>query len=394
MNRYAKSCAVPALLAAILIGRSEARPWAYDNQIPTATAPAPDSTHTKELKPTPFNFLQAYVDRRLRKRATYPGSVCGFIGGDVASPAVCSSNSVCLWDTGHGIVGCSATDTSGQAALAVYTTCVQYNDDDDDDDDNDGGSQSSPWVFTCRGDDECYRNTYERISGQQFFQWGCGRSDFATTVLTQPSGVDNQSARVQLTAIAMSDSPPETTSSTSSSASQAPSSTSSQTSTTSEDSTSSTTSPPSSTPGGGGGANTSSNTNPQGSQTSSNIPPTNGTGTATSVPDQGSNTNTGAIVGGVVGGIAGLALIGALLFLLRRRRKKEEVRRFSEASQSSIGPHDMGEVYEPKELDATGSQIPSELPGDTSLSGPSKTVEPVELPGSEVPLRNSIEKKV
>ncbi len=39
----------------------------------------------------------------------------------------------------------------------------------------------------------------------------------------------------------------------------------------------------------------------------------------------GGGSNTGAIVGGVVGGIAGLAIIGliAALFMLRRTRKRQ-----------------------------------------------------------------------
>ena len=36
----------------------------------------------------------------------------------------------------------------------------------------------------------------------------------------------------------------------------------------------------------------------------------------------GSSSNTGAIVGGVIGGIAALALLGALLWFLRRRNRK------------------------------------------------------------------------
>lgn len=43
---------------------------------------------------------------------------------------------------------------------------------------------------------------------------------------------------------------------------------------------------------------------------------------ATSTPVN--HSNTGAIVGGVVGGIAAIALIGLLFFCLRRRRRREE----------------------------------------------------------------------
>ncbi|RVD88300.1 uncharacterized protein DFL_002489 [Arthrobotrys flagrans] len=375
-----RTWAFQVILAAAALTGCEARPRPWANEIPTATAVFPSTAGTKILRPTPFNFVQAFVEKRLKKRDEYPDSVCGFIGGDVASPAVCSSDSVCLWDQAHGAVGCSATEDGGD--LAVYTTCVDSNNDDI------ASLQNNPWAFTCS--EECFRNSYESISDQGFTQWGCGASDSATTVLTQPSGVDNQSAKVSLTSIDMttpssSSSAESSTSTSSSSSSQPPSST-----TSSEDSSS--TNPPSSTSSGG---NQSSTTSGNPSSTSSGSTPTNSTGTSTPVPPNDSSTNVGAIAGGVVGGVAGLALIAGLLLLLRRRNNKEKLKRVSGASGSNLKPHDMGDVYEPKELDATTPQIPSELPGDSPMVGPSKpAAEPAELPGSEVPMRPEPEKKV
>ncbi|KAK6534518.1 hypothetical protein TWF281_005833 [Arthrobotrys megalospora] len=383
-----KTWAFPAILAALAIAGCEARPRPWVNEIPTATTLIPSATGATVLKPTPFNFVQAFVEKRLRKRDEYPDSVCGFIGGDVASPAICSTDSACLWDQSHGAVGCEATEDD-DGRLAVYTTCVDSNNE------NIASLQNNPWVFTCT--DECYRNSYESISGQGFTQWGCGSSDFATTVLTQPSGVSNQSAKVSLTSIEMtmpstSSSSETSTSSSSSSSSQPPSSTTSSGPSSSSESSSSA-DPPSSTSGGG---NPSSTSNGGASSTTSSSTPTNSTGTSTPVPPGDSSTNVGAIAGGVVGGVAGLALIVGLLLLLRRRRNQEKLRRISGASGSNLGPHDMGEIYEPKELDATTPEIPSELPGDSPMVGPSKPVaEPVELPGSEVPVRGAdSEKKI
>ncbi|EPS36878.1 hypothetical protein H072_9533 [Dactylellina haptotyla CBS 200.50] len=397
-RQQSKTWVFPALLVvALAIGRCEARP-PWGQEIPTATALAPAATRQKELKPTPFNFVQAFVERRLRKRDEYPGSVCGFIGGDVASPALCSSNSICLWDTAHGAVGCSATDDGD---LAFYTTCVDSN--------NDGVAslRNNQWAFTCAS--ECYKNSYESFNGQGFTQWGCGRSSFATTVLTQPSGVTGQSAKVQATSIDMPTQSQESSSSSSSESSTIPPSSSSSSSSSSITE-SSTTTPPDSTTGpppstttdsGLSTTNDSSTTGGSGeSSTTSSSEPTNSTGSSTPTPGGGgSSTNVGAIAGGVVGGIAGLALIGGLLFLyLRERRNSQNLRRVSEASRTSLGPHDMGEIYEPKELDATTPEIPSELPGDSPVAGPSKPVpEPVELPGSEVPAKpagSDTEKKV
>ncbi|KAK6350907.1 hypothetical protein TWF718_004089 [Orbilia javanica] len=366
----------------------EARPRPWLDEIPIATFALPSITATRALKvrPTPFNFVQEFVEKRLKKREEYPDSVCGFIGGDVASPAICSSDSACLWDQAHGAVGCSATESNG--GLAVYTTCVDSNNDDI------ASLQNNPWAFTCS--EECFRNSYESISGQGFTQWGCGASDSATTVLTQPSGVDNQSAKVFLTSIDMttssSSSSTESSTSTPSSSSRPSSGTTTSESSSSSSEDPSSTTAPSSTSNGG---NPSSTTDSNPSSTTSSSTPTNSTGTSTPVPSGSSSTNVGAIAGGVVGGVAGLALLGTLLLLFRRRNNKEKLKRISGASGSDLRPHDMGDVYEPKELDATTPQIPSELPGDSPMVGPSKpTMEPVELPGSEVPIRPEPEKKV
>ncbi|KAK6507141.1 hypothetical protein TWF481_005590 [Arthrobotrys musiformis] len=376
----------PAILAAVAITLCEARPQPWVSVIPTATAISPSTTGAKILRPTPFNFIQEFVEKRLRKRVEYPDNVCGFIGGNVASPAVCSSDSACLWDTAHGAVGCSATGGSGD--LAVYTTCVDSNNDDI------ASLQNNPWAFTCSR--ECFQNSYESISGQAFTQWGCGASDSATTVLTQPSGVVGQSAKVSLTSIDMttasSSSSAESSTSTSSSSTQSSSSTTSSDASSSSSDGSSSTTPPSSASSGGSQSSTIDG-NP--SSTGGGSTPTSSTGTSTPIPSGDSSTNVGAIAGGVVGGVAGLALIAGLLLFLRRRRNTEKLKRVSAASGPNMRPHDMGDIYEPKELDATTPQIPSELPGDSPIVGPSKPfVEPVELPGSEVPVRPGPEKKV
>lgn len=67
--------------------------------------------------------------------------------------------------------------------------------------------------------------------------------------------------------------------------------------------------------GGGGTAGASSST-------SSSPTPTGG----------GSSTNVGAIAGGVVGGVAGLALIGAAVGYMIHRKKKERVEPMREIS--------------------------------------------------------------
>ncbi|KAK6340858.1 hypothetical protein TWF696_009176 [Orbilia brochopaga] len=386
---------LPALLvvAALAIEGCDARPWGDGNAIPTATE-KPDVSKPNSivyLQPTPFNFVQAFVERRLRKRVDYPGSVCGFVGGDVATPAVCSSNSICLWDTVHGAVGCSATD---DGSLAFYTTCVDKNNNNVD------SLKGNLWAFTCKGNDECYRNSYEPVNGQGFTQWGCGSSDWATTILTQPSGVVGQSAKVALTSIDMPSAQDASSSDSSSatSTSDADSSTSPSSSASSTNSGSSTQSSSSS----GSSSSISATSTDSTSESSSSTTTTESTTSKTEMPGTTippsprptsnapppqmtitAGPDVGSIAGGVIGGVAGLAVIAALLFAFRKRRDDDTVQMISEASRTSPGPRDMGEIYEPKELDAT-PQIRSELHGDSAVRrGRSPSV--AELPGSPVP---------
>jgi hypothetical protein len=52
-------------------------------------------------------------------------AVCGWIGGNSAQVAGCSSGSSCIHDTIHGYVGCCPT--SGVCTQGVYTSCVDMN---------------------------------------------------------------------------------------------------------------------------------------------------------------------------------------------------------------------------------------------------------------------------
>ncbi|EWC46216.1 hypothetical protein DRE_04594 [Drechslerella stenobrocha 248] len=407
---------LPALLAvaALVVDRCEARPWGDNQAIPTLTRALEASKPTqREPKPTSFDVLQTVVERRLRKRVDYPGNVCGFVGGDVATPAICSANSVCLWDTGHGAVGCSAT--SG-GSLAFYTTCVDHNNNDD------SGLQDSQWVFTCKGNDECYRNEYEPVNGQGFTQWGCGFSSWATTVLTQPSGVVGQVARVQLTLIdmpAIRDDPSASglPISTGESSSELPSSTSDSTTSatdsaspipsgstgTSSTSSSETSSEASSTASTTGTDSSSSNTittitittnsTSQSSTRSTTkipsstvAPPPSNARPKNPVPSADTSPDVGSIAGGVIGGVAGLAVIAALLFAFRKKRNDETTAIIIEATRTSPGPRDMGMIYEqPKELDAT-PPMRSELPANSSGRSRRHFNGVAELPGSPVPI--------
>lgn len=105
--------------------------------------------------------------------------------------------------------------------------------------------------------------------------------------------------------------------------------------------------------------------------------------------DESSSTNTGAIAGGVVGGVAGVALIGVLAWWLLRRRRRAAAAG-SDPEYSTVGRTEMdgtpkpsempseGQTPKPRELspDATATPMVGELPADAT-SPP-----PVELDGS------------
>lgn len=92
------------------------------------------------------------------------------------------------------------------------------------------------------------------------------------------------------------------------------------------------------------------------SPTSSHLHSSTGTGSADT--NSSSNTNTGAVAGGVVGGIAGLALLAGLLwFLLRRRKGPSSLNQFDTKSHHEI--HERPPV-EPSELSDSG--VIHELP--------------------------------
>ncbi|PHH73789.1 hypothetical protein CDD82_5266 [Ophiocordyceps australis] len=102
-------------------------------------------------------------------------TICGYIGGDAALPATCIAGSHCAVDVKHGAVGCCPD--GNECVRGIFTSCVDKN----------SGPQSlaDPYVFTCAGDNVCYKNTFDG----GFFQYGCGSaSNLATHVATTAEG--------------------------------------------------------------------------------------------------------------------------------------------------------------------------------------------------------------
>ncbi|KAE9371233.1 hypothetical protein N431DRAFT_342308 [Stipitochalara longipes BDJ] len=153
------------LLFSVALGVSNALPWAGPQPTnayePDAWSPVPTGTPADPAK--------------LFKRTSVDVNVCGWLGGDVASPAACASGSSCVHDTIYGYVGCCAT--AGPCTDGVYTSCV-----DGQSSGNLGTGNNG--VYTCPGTSVCYQNTYPG----GYLQYSCGSSGQATSVLTSYNG--------------------------------------------------------------------------------------------------------------------------------------------------------------------------------------------------------------
>ncbi|EFY98180.1 hypothetical protein X797_005073 [Metarhizium robertsii] len=243
----------------------------------------PQETKTIEarafnVRPWPLATLAPASPLELLRRES--NTICGYIGGDPNLPATCLAGSHCAADVENGVIGCCPD--KGPCNAGIFTGCVDRN----------SGPQTvaDPYIYTCRGKNVCYKNMFEG----GYFQYGCGSaSPLATTVVLTASGrlpLDLTTISVKLTATVTPLSSPATLSSEPSRTSDS--------STVLESPVASGKPPePSETHGGA-------------------APSSNGS----------SSTNTGAIIGGAVGGVAAVFAIATLAFLLWRR-KSSNVRR-------------------------------------------------------------------
>lgn len=88
------------------------------------------------------------------------------------------------------------------------------------------------------------------------------------------------------------------------------------------------------------------------------------------MPEEEKKTsNTGAIAGGVVGGVAGVALIGVLIWWVLRRKRR------TASTAHEVG----GEAMEPKEMDST-PKMASDVPKQQSTPPSELPQKPMELP--------------
>ncbi|KAH8595737.1 hypothetical protein B0O99DRAFT_686719 [Bisporella sp. PMI_857] len=274
---------------------SSALPWAGPQQTGARKA-----TATANWSPAPTYHSEPFHDAL--KRSLFPVSVCGWIGGKADLPAYCSISSSCVWNSDYKIVGCCATASS---ECKFYTSCLDLNSPDPI------GNRDD--VYTCKGVSLCYSNRYPG----GYSQWGCGKREWATSVLTSFSGMGAVSLQLVTTGNARSTSKDplshpldsgtrirDITGTPDTSTASAP------------EETRDAVAPSSSPPMSSGHISTTTSSTGSASNPASSFPPTENSnsrkGSKSTVP-------TGPVAGGVVAGIALFSFLGLFLFLACRR---------------------------------------------------------------------------
>ncbi|KAI1176805.1 hypothetical protein F4777DRAFT_243899 [Nemania sp. FL0916] len=261
-------------------------------------------------------------------------TICGYLGGNSDLPATCSLGSHCVLDTANSVVGCCPNGDS--CTTGVFTGCVDRN--------SDPQTEINPYVFTCQGADVCFKNNF----AGGYFQYGCGTaSALGTTVQTSADGA-SRALSIETMDISLTRSPsllatpttigyvtstetmsssqigsPSTsvtsssTSSSSSSTSSSASSTSSKTSSSHDQSTTSSGSSTSST------TSSSSSSSPAPTRSPTAVVPTP---SSTEGSEPAKQRQSGAIIGGVVGGAAAaISLVALVFFCLRKRNRNRRI---------------------------------------------------------------------
>ncbi|KAK0391406.1 hypothetical protein NLU13_0906 [Sarocladium strictum] len=266
--------------------------------------------------PAPTNpYLPS--DELLRRQFN---TICGYIGGDPALPATCSAGSHCAADSQNSVIGCCPD--VGPCTQGIFTGCVDRN--------SNPQTEINPYVFTCTGGDVCYQNQF----AGGFSQYGCGSaSSLANTVAMAPSGAEAisiVSVSIDLTASATSLSEPTTIGTRTRASSTDTIDTSSERTSserTSSERTSSSTSTTISR------SSTSDESTTQLSETSTPVTSTSASSSSSAPPNieteagsapdnEDERTDVGAIVGGSVGGVAGVAIILTLAIWLWWRKNR------------------------------------------------------------------------
>lgn len=197
--------------------------------------------------------------------------------------------------------------------------------------------------FLSRGTSVCYVNTYQG----GFTQFGCGASTWATTVLASPLGVkDPRTLQVAVTGTGTASAPSST-----------------------------------STPSGSTSARkfvraeSASPTTPSPTATDSSDPSASMSSNPLASDDSRMSRPLGALVGGVIGGVAAIGLIAlGAFFVIRSRRRRSKLRELTPS------PY-IAELETPKAQDTSfGAWSALPAPGQSATSPPMNQSQPPRQP--------------
>ncbi|KAF2679571.1 hypothetical protein K458DRAFT_393700 [Lentithecium fluviatile CBS 122367] len=305
---------------------------------------SPDHIHDRNAHPFPITArpLDVHLRPRQTEAPSNPGlSICGYRNGELARSWKAPEGSTCFLDHTASYFGwCNVLLTKAEDCTDIPRACV------DSSTCSDGcgkTSQSDLPTITCtKASSYCYSNLL--VTKDQTYTWlGCDLSR-APLIYSPAAGI--------------LDSP--------SSASATPTGST----------TSSSESSPTPTVTGSPAQLSSTPTNTDSSPSTTTLQ-SGATDSSTSAATSSKSTNAGAIAGGVVGGIAVLAIAGLVFFFIRRRSAEANKKEAAE-----LGPPDYQES--PTEKYAYHSELPgavaaTELPGHPN--------EPVELHGDAAPVK-------
>ncbi|KAL2847004.1 hypothetical protein BJX68DRAFT_119600 [Aspergillus pseudodeflectus] len=239
------------------------------------------------------------LDRR-DTLAQADATVCGYYNRAIDNRLYCLNNNACVFYAPDsefpGMVGC-CPQTSATEECIIFSTCIDI---DDILATSDLLAQTTDsMALFCTYDENryCHTRTWPSLNAADF-ECTSTSSRWIETMYTYGTVTDEEDVEDQTT---------ETLSFSWISSSDLPTARSADATTTTETETETDT-PTTSTSGG-----------------STPSPVDEETPIETEDPDKGSSTPVGAIVGGVVGGVGGLALVAGALFLYRRHKKKSAV---------------------------------------------------------------------
>ncbi|KAH8908908.1 hypothetical protein BR93DRAFT_966934 [Coniochaeta sp. PMI_546] len=301
-----KSTYALVVLGGVLSGvESKLVRWANDKRDADwrpaqATVAIDQLLHGMSPKPTqapraPGAAPDLSLDKRATSNTESNDNTCAYVSGIAASSLYCDADQACVYNSIYSAIGCcshailsatsngtsqTASGGSTSRSCPVWTTCYDSTESASYTTDNGltvyCGQSSYP---------TCIKHVYKDPVWTGYTLWGCARSARSDEVYYTPTVLTSTSS---------------TSSSTTSSSST------SSTSTTSSGTTTSTADPSTST-------------------------------SAAPVSGGSKSTPVGPIVGGVVGGVAGLGLIGLALFFILRRKKS------GDAPPAAAGPTSPGQ---------------------------------------------------